>query len=620
MPVSFKSSPETQLIHPQDNVQQRTPPRGDRASAGRAVTHEGRQVSVNTADPGTIAPGIRRSSIADTAPFHRVALGEGGFVNRPDTSAAPRPDIRKTGRLAGLGKLLKAAARRLIQQFFRSKRSGSAGHTQAGTGRDASVHGNIAARSSGAAEGVNRLSNRDAGAGQQFRIKSHSENKTSTVIDEHSPDPVASRKAFYREKQKDRSGLCGMHAVNAFCGGPVIGNDEFIDRTIEFTAPRVGMQAEEYRNMIAGERFDCSPDAAGQILSDLATDGRADPAWKNTRVVPSLKLPDAGTEAHQQLVDRINAFPGDRMMLGYAGGHGSSGHFVALRRDTEGRWQEVNSLDYVSRPKEIADLGRYITQKSGISLIHAEADFSFTEDRPPAQQGATPAGAASPAAVTVSELVRNHPMTLLAEAARKGVDAAGNNVATKVIGDNNSMEDVERLLKSGDGGIRRGTTALNNISRHLKPETLPAQELQGTAEQWSRQTGRIADMAGRIASAEFNETVKGDFTQYGTTQNNPFEQVAGYFPEFDHGVRSWLAQGINLTDRLLAAQERATTGQPPLSDAELDELQQRVDDFTDSRARARGPVDLGENTEMDMGDTIAELDRIYEAGRTATDE
>ena len=619
MPVSFKSSPEPQLIHPQDNVQQRTPPQGERAAGDRAVTHEGRQVSVNAASPGTIAPGVRRSSIPGTAPFHRVAVGGGGFVNRPDTKAAPRPDVRKAGRLAGLGRRLKAAARRLIQQFFRSKRADSDARAQVRTGSDAPVHGDIAARGSGAAEGVNRLSNRDAGAGQQFRITSHAEHKTPTVIEQHSPDPVAPGKAFYREKQKDSSGLCAMHAVNAFCGGPVIGNNEFVDRTVEFTAPRLEMQPEEYRNMIAGEQFDCSPEATGQILSDLANDGRADPAWKNTQVVPSLSVPDPGTPAQQQLTDRINAFPGDRLILGYAGGHGTSGHFVALRRDTEGKWQEVNSLDYVTRPKEIADLGKYITQKSGVSLIHAEADFSFTEDRQAARPPATPAAGAATGAGTISEAIKEHPMTLLADAARKGVKAAGDNVAANVLGDNNSTEDVRRVLTSGDGGIRRATTALNNISRHLKPETLPSGELQGTVEQWSRQTAAVAGLAGRVAAAQFNENVRGDFTQYGTTQNNPFEQVAGYFPELDHGVRNWLAQGINLTHQLLAAQERAMTGQSPLSDAELDELQQRVDDFTDSRARAKGPVDLGGNTQMDMDDTIAELDRVYEAGRTATD-
>ena len=618
MPVTLQTSPEAQLIRQPGNVQQRTAAQGDLVSGDRTGTFAGRQVSVDNTHAGTTAPGIRQSPIPQSTTFHRVAVAEGGFVNRPGSNR-PAPDMRKAGRLARLGSFLKTAARRLIQQFFHGKRTASARHTQAGTGRDVSGQDNSAARGSGPAEGTGRKSIHSVPAGPRVRIKPDPEAGSPTVIKEHSPDPVAPGKAFYREKQKDSSGLCGMHALNAFCGGPVIGKSEFFNRTVEFTAPRLDMQPEEYRNMIAGERFDCSPEAVGQILSDMASAERADASWNNTRVISSLKMPDPATPAHQQMIDRINTFPGDRLILGYAGGHGSSGHFVALRRDAEGKWQEVNSLDYVNRPKDIPDLGRYITQKSGVSLIHAEADFSFTEDRPATPGHGAPAGAAPPAARTVSELVRNHPTTLLAEAARKGVDASRNNVATQVLGENNSMEDARRVLTSGDGGIRRATTALTNVSRHLKPETLPAQELQGTAEQWSRQTGLVAGLANRVAAAEFNENIKGDFTQYGTTQNNPFEQVVEYFPEFDHGVRNWLAEGIDLTGQLLSAQERATTGQPPLTDAELDDLQQRVDRFTDSQARARGPVVVGENTEMDMGDTLAELDRIYEAGKTPAD-
>ena len=616
MPVTIQTSPDAQLIQQPGNVQQRTATQGDRISADRTGTFEGRHVSIDTTNPGTIVPGTRQSSTPGSAAFRRVAVAENGFINRPESNAQ-RPDIRKAGRLASLGKRLKAAGRRLIRLFFLSKRTASTDHK---TGRSESVHGNTAARTPGSAADTNRKPIHTDSAGQRFRIKPDPETGSPTVIREYSPDPVAPGKAFYREKQKDSSGLCGMHAVNAFCGGPVIGDNEFLDRTIKFTAPLLGMQPEEYRNMLAGEQFDCSPEAVNQILSDLATGERADTSWKNTRVVPSLKIPDPGTPAHQQMIDRINAFPGDRMILGYSGGHGTSGHFVALRRDTEGKWQEVNSLDYVTRPKEIADLGEYITRKSGISMIHAEQDFSFTEDRPATHEHTAPAGETPPGARTVSELVRNHPMTLLADAARRGVDASRNNVATKVLGENNSMEDVKHVLRSGDGGIRRATTALNNISRHLKPETLPSGELQGTAEQWSRQTDRVAGLANRIGAAEFNENIKGDFTQYGTTRNNPYEQVVEYFPEFDHATRNWLAEGINLTDQLLAAQERATTGQPPLPEAELDDLQQRVDDFTDSQARAAGPVVLGENSEMDMSDTIADLDRIYEAGTTRADD
>ena len=380
------------------------------------------------------------------------------------------------------------------------------------------------------------------------------------------------------------------------------------------------MAPEEYRNLIGGDQFDASPEAVNQILSDLATDERADASWKNTQMIPSLKIPDTETPAHQQMINRINAFPGDRIILGYSGGHGTSGHFVALRRDAEGKWQEVNSLDYVNKPKNIPDLGKYITQKSGISLIHAEPDFSFTEDRPVTQKSTTPASETSSDTGVVNKMIKDHPVTLHAAAARMGINASLKNVATKVLGQNNSMDNVKHVLITGDGGIRRAATALTGISHHLKPETLPSQYLQGTVEQWSRQTSTIAELATRIGTAEFNENIKGDFTQYGTTRNNPYEQVVESFPESDHAVRNWLAEGISLMDQLLVAQERATIGQPPLTDAELDNLQQQVNNFTDSQAREVGPAVLGESTEMDMSDTIDKLNSIYESRKTPTDE
>lgn len=465
MPVSLTPNPDAQLIHQADDVQQRSAAQGDRSAADQGITHEGRRVSVDATSPETIAPGARQTSLPDTATSHRVAAGGDGFVNRPD-GHAPRADIRKAGRLAKLGKRLKAAARRLIQKFFRSDRAAATGHGRVRAEGNKPVSGTTTTPNTGPARSANRLSGRNVTGEQHVQIKPLPAGDTATVVRDHSPDPVEPGKAFYREKQKDRSGLCGMHALNAFCGGPVIGSSEFIDRTVEIAAPLLEMQPEAYRDMIAGDQFDCSPEIVGQILTDLASGERADPAWKNTRVVTPLNIPEPGTPAHRQMTDRINAFPGDRMILGYSGGHGAGGHFVALRRDAGGKWQEVNSLDYVTRPKEIPDLGRYITQKSGVSLIHTEADFSFTGDRPVTPEQPAPADAASPGAGAVSELVRNHPVTLLAEAARIGVNASRNNVATKVLGDNNSMQEVNHVLRSGDGGIRRATTALNNIGKH----------------------------------------------------------------------------------------------------------------------------------------------------------
>ena len=213
----------------------------------------------------------------------------------------------------------------------------------------------------------------------------------------------------------------------------------------------------------------------------------------------------------------------------------------------------------------------------------------------------------SRAAGGVSDPLGGNTFMLFAGAARTGVDAARNNIKTKVLGKQHSMEAVRTVLTSGDAGIRRGTTALSSICNNLKPQTLSPDTLQGTVEQWSQQTGKIAGLAGQVAKAEFNEDLKGSFTQYGTSGNNPYATMTNDCPQLDHAVRNWLEQGMELTDQLLAAQERAGAGQPPLTDAELNVLQRRVDAFIDVKARAG---------DMDMSDALREIDAIYNARKT----
>ena len=175
----------------------------------------------------------------------------------------------------------------------------------------------------------------------------------------------------------------------------------------------------------------------------------------------------------------------------------------------------------------------------------------------------------------------------LAEGTRRGIDAAKANVA-QICNDLNTAEDCLGTLRSGDGGLRRGTTALSSLNNNLKPETLPPDSLQGTTAQWRTQSERVRGMAGQLAGACYNDALDANFMQYGNS-DNPFSKVVDDLPALDRPVRLWLAEGFDLADELLQAQERAGDGLPPLGAEKLDGLQRRVDTFANSAARSISP-------------------------------
>ncbi len=217
----------------------------------------------------------------------------------------------------------------------------------------------------------------DAPGRAPFRIRPDPNANTRAFGTELSPDPLPPGRDFYKEKQADSSGLCGMYALNAFCGGPVIGQQEYEDAVCTHVAGVIGMTPEDYRAALGGV-FSSSPASIAHILSDMAGKERADPSCARVKVEEGLIVPPPDTAAHQRMIEKINAFPGDRLMLSYSKGHGSAGHVIALRRDTAGNWRQLNSLDFVSQ-KEIPNLGDYITGLQGVSLIHIEPEFSFKE-------------------------------------------------------------------------------------------------------------------------------------------------------------------------------------------------------------------------------------------------
>ena len=129
MPVEFQPRPDTQRIRQQKNVEQKTAAQDEHISGNQTSTFEGRHVSVGKTNAATIAPDIRQSSPEKSPAFRQVSAGENGFINRHEDNAQ-RPDIRKTGRLANLGKRLKSVGLRLIRLFFRRNRTAPTNHTQ----------------------------------------------------------------------------------------------------------------------------------------------------------------------------------------------------------------------------------------------------------------------------------------------------------------------------------------------------------------------------------------------------------------------------------------------------------------------------------------------------------
>ena len=139
---------------------------------------------------------------------------------------------------------------------------------------------------------------------------------------------------------------------------------------------------------------------------------------------------------------------------------------------------------------------------------------------------------------------------MLAEAARKGIDAARANLA-EASGDLVDADECLSKLRSGDGGLRRGTTALSNLQHHLKPETLAPNTLhRERPRSGSCRRHVITGMAGQLANASFSDSLDANFLQYGNS-DNPFSNVADHFRDLDRPVRSWLAEGLELADALL---------------------------------------------------------------------
>ena len=215
-------------------------------------------------------------------------------------------------------------------------------------------------------------------------------------VNGYSPDRLPAGGLFYRELQEAGTGLCGMHALNAFCGGPVVGADEYKRMSIEITLDRMETQA-AHRDVLRAllkEDFSSDPAVSGALLARFAMNGRLDPACAHAAVEMGVTIPDAADspEAHAQVRARINAFPGDRLMVGYSRGDSGAAHMIALRREEDGHWQVLDSLKAsMEPPKRAANLADCLDAlPKGLTIVHLHGDFSFRSS-----VAAPPAGEAS---------------------------------------------------------------------------------------------------------------------------------------------------------------------------------------------------------------------------------
>ena len=216
-------------------------------------------------------------------------------------------------------------------------------------------------------------------------------NAKQWAVNAQSPNPLPKGGRYYREMQPPGSGLCGMHALNAFCGGPVVGEKEYMRLSIDHMV-RVqrleGADADRARQVNA-QSFASDPGQTGAVLAELARQGRISPSFANPSMEMGVTFPKAAQSpgSHAAMRDAINAFPGDRLIVGYFGSRrGHAGHLIALRRDQSGGWQQLNSLNgRHEAPRKFDNLAdALLALPEGLSIIHAEPGFQFRSAVPEA--------------------------------------------------------------------------------------------------------------------------------------------------------------------------------------------------------------------------------------------
>ena len=238
---------------------------------------------------------------------------------------------------------------------------------------------------------------RPAGEAPAFRLQVDPQ-ADQRYVNANSPDPLPAGGLFYRELQDGSTGLCGMHALNAFCGGPVFSGDGYTRTNVETALDMFDLKGEEREQtrLAIGTEVSTDPDIFKPMLAQLAENGRLDPACAHAEVEKGLNLTDLAGSPEERA--RINAFPGDRLMVGYSEGHNGNPHLVALRRESDGHWQVLNSLK-ASRvaPQRFGNLADYLLSlQKGVNIVHLEEGFRFAADAAAPGAGAAVHVAAAP--------------------------------------------------------------------------------------------------------------------------------------------------------------------------------------------------------------------------------
>lgn len=209
---------------------------------------------------------------------------------------------------------------------------------------------------------------------------------TQRAVNGHSPDPLPPGGSYYRELQDSGEGLCGMHALNALCGGPVIGGDEYKRLVVDEMLTRLGLPLDDPLRGQFMDDFATDPAISMDVMVKLANEGRVDPSVSRATMETGVSIPDAAAspQAYREMRARMNSYPGDRLMVGYSGGHGSDAHMVTLRRGTDGSWQVLNSLSASThKPQRFDNLTDALASlrlggtSDGLNIIHLKPEFSF---------------------------------------------------------------------------------------------------------------------------------------------------------------------------------------------------------------------------------------------------
>ena len=182
---------------------------------------------------------------------------------------------------------------------------------------------------------------------------------------------------------------------------------------------------------------------------------------------------------------------------------------------------------------------------------------------------------------------------LLIEVATSGILAAKENAATGLAASKSSSE-VASFFNSGDKGIRRATTALQNIATKASFESLSDAERQKipaeSLETLKNQSTQISQMANTILKSTFLDGTQ-DLTQYGTGSKGYTEALEKH-PEQDQAIRAWVQNGLNLGAELINTQEQILSQGRGQSESYISDLQSRVNVFASIESEMPEPMDI----------------------------